>query len=123
MIMRRREFIGLVGSTVAWPQTVVAQQTARVRKIGVFLFAKSDQKVISPFNRGLEALGYVDGKNVAIQYRDADGKSERFVEMAEELVRLNPEVIYSFGGDIAPAIKQATSTIPIVVIVSNDPIQ
>ncbi|MFL6795947.1 MAG: ABC transporter substrate-binding protein [Xanthobacteraceae bacterium] len=95
----------------------------RTRRIGVFLFAKSDQTVIRPFIKGLESLGYVDGKNVSIEYRDAGGKSERFTEAAEELVHLNPEVIYSFGGDVASAIKKATSTIPIVVLVSNDPVQ
>jgi putative ABC transport system substrate-binding protein len=122
--MLRRQFIGLVGSAaVAWPCAVAAQQGVRLRRIGVFLFAKSDRTDISPFIKGLETLGYVDGKNVSIEYRDADGKSERFSEVAEELVRLHPEVIYSFGGDIASAIKKATSTIPIVVLVSNDPVE
>jgi putative ABC transport system substrate-binding protein len=79
--------------------------------------------VISPFIEGLGSLGYVDGKNLSIEYRDAGGKSERFSEVAEELVRLNPEVIYSFGGDISSAIKNATSTIPTVVLMSNDPVQ
>jgi len=105
------------------PLTVAAQQGMRLRRIGVFLFAKSDQMVISPFIEGLASLGYVDGKNLSIEYRDAGGKSERFSEVAEELVRLNPEVIYSFGGDIASAIKKATSTIPTVVLMSNDPVQ
>jgi putative ABC transport system substrate-binding protein len=121
--MRRREFIWLVGGAAVWPLTVGAQQARGVRRIGVFLFAKSDQTIISPFIRELEALGYVEGKNVAIEYRDAGGKSERFSEMAEELVRLNPEVIYSFGGDVASVIKMATANIPIVVLVSNDPVQ
>jgi putative tryptophan/tyrosine transport system substrate-binding protein len=122
--MRRREFITLIGgAAAAWPFTVAAQQGVRLRRIGVFLFAKSDQMVISPFIKGLESLGYVDGKNVSIEYRDAGGNSERFSEVAEELVRLNPEVIYSFGGDISSAIKKATSTIPIVVLVSNDPVE
>jgi putative ABC transport system substrate-binding protein len=120
----RREFITLLGSAAAaWPFTVAAQQGVRLRRIGVFLFAKSDQMVISPFIRELESLGYVDGKNVSIEYRDAGGNSERFSEVAKELVRLNPEVIYSFGGDISSAIKKATSTIPIVVLVSNDPVE
>jgi ABC-type uncharacterized transport system substrate-binding protein len=122
--MKRREFITLIGgAAAAWPFTVAAQQGVRLRRIGVFLFAKSDQMVISPFIKGLESLGYVDGKNVSIEYRDAGGNSERFSEVAEELVRLNPEVIYSFGGDISSAIKKATSTIPIVVLVSNDPVE
>ena len=122
--MRRREFIVLgVGAAATWPLAVGAQQAARVRRIGVFLFAKSDQIAIRPFIEGLETLGYVDGKNVAIEYRDADGKSERFSEVAEDLVRQNPEVIYSFGGDITAAIKKATATIPIVIVVSNDPVE
>src|SRR4051812_34374071 len=120
----RREFIALLGSGAAiWPFTVAAQQGMRLRRIGVFLFAKSEQMVISPFIEGLGSLGYVDGKNLSIEYRDAGGKSERFSEVAEELVRLNPEVIYSFGGDISSAIKKATSTIPTVVLMSNDPVQ
>jgi putative ABC transport system substrate-binding protein len=122
--MQRRQFIGLAGSAaVAWPFTVAAQQGVRLRRIGVFLFAKSDQMIISPFIKGLESLGYIDGKNISIEYRDAGGQSERFSEAAQELARLNPEVIYSFGGDISPAIKKATSTIPIVVLVSNDPVE
>jgi len=122
--MQRRQFIGLAGSAaVAWPFAAAAQQGVRLRRIGVFLFAKSDQMAISPFIKGLESLGYVHGKNVSIEYRDADGKSERFSEVAEELVRLHPEVIYSFGGDVASDIKKATSTIPIVVLVSNDPVE
>jgi putative ABC transport system substrate-binding protein len=78
---------------------------------------------IGPFLQGLEALGYVDGKTVAIEYRDAAGKYERVPELADELVRLNPDVIFSFGGDLAPVIKKATATIPIVVVVSNDPVE
>lgn len=75
----RREFITLLGSAAAaWPFTVAAQQGVRLRRIGVFLFAKSDQMVISPFIKELESLGYVDGKNVSIEYRDAGGNSERF---------------------------------------------
>ena len=122
--MRRREFIGLVGGAATWPLTAGAQQSAgRVRRIGIFLFAKSDRTIVTPFVKELEALGYVDGKNVAIEYRDAGGQSEWFAETAAELVRLNPEVIYCFGGDIAPAIKKATATIPVVVVVSNDPVE
>jgi len=122
--MRRREFIGLVGGAATWPLTAGAQQSAgRVRRIGIFLFAKSDRTNVTPFVKELEALGYVDGKNVAIEYRDAGGQSEWFAETAAELVRLNPDVIYCFGGDIAPAIKKATATIPVVVVVSNDPVE
>jgi putative ABC transport system substrate-binding protein len=121
--MRRREFITLLGGTAtAWPHAARAQQAARMRKIGILLFSMGDLTVINPFLQGLQALGYVDGKTVAIEYRDAEGKYERLPEAADELVRLNPDVIYSFGGDVAPFVKKATATIPIVVVVSNDPV-
>ena len=68
-------------------------------------------------------LGYIDGKNVAIEYRDAEGNYERFSNAVSELVRLNPDVIFSFGGEQAPVVKAATSSIPIVVVVSNDPVE
>ena len=122
--MKRREFITLLGGTVAaWPLATHAQPALRMRRIGVLLFAKQDQAGISPFLRGLEALGYVDGKTVAIEHRDADGKYERLPELADELVRLNPDVIFCFGGDVAPILKKATATIPIVVVVSDDPVE
>jgi putative ABC transport system substrate-binding protein len=123
--MKRREFITLLGGAVAagWPVTTRAQRSNRLRRIGILLFAKEDRVVISPFLNGLEALGYVDGKTVAIEYRDAEGNYNRLPEEADKLVRLNPDVIFSFGGEQAPIVKQATATIPIVVVVSNDPVE
>ncbi len=114
--MKRRDFIRVVGgAAAAWPLTARAQQPKRMPKVGILLFAQADLAGINPFLRGLEALGYVDGKTVSLEYRDA--------AVTEELVRLNPDVIFSFGGDLAPGIKKATSTIPIVVVVSNDPVK
>jgi putative ABC transport system substrate-binding protein len=121
--MRRREFITLLGGAVAWPLAARAQQRAGPRRIGMLRFSKQDQAVIDSLLRGLQALGYVDGKNVAIEYRDADGNYERFSEAVNELVKLSPDVIFSFGGEQAPVVKAATSTIPIVVVVSNDPVE
>ncbi len=121
--MRRRQFIALLGgSAVAWPLAPHAQQRERVRHIGVLLFAQQDWAVIRPCLQELQALGYVDGKTIAIEYRDAEGKYERLPELAAELVRLNPDVIFSFGGEQAPIVKAATASIPIVVVVSNDPV-
>jgi hypothetical protein len=80
-----------------------------MRRIGVLLFAAEDRAAINPFLSGLEALGYTDGKTVAIAYREVAGNYERAPDLANELVRLNPEVIFSFGGDLAPAIKNATA--------------
>jgi putative tryptophan/tyrosine transport system substrate-binding protein len=93
MAMRRRDFIkGIVGSAATWPLAARAQQTPRMRQIGVLLLAKQDQTIISPFLRGLEALGYVDGKTIVIEYRTAEGNYERLAEAASELVALNPDV-------------------------------
>jgi putative tryptophan/tyrosine transport system substrate-binding protein len=122
--MKRRDFIRLAGGmAAAWPLAARAQQAKRIPRIGILLFAKADLAVIDPCIRGLEALGYVDGKTVHLEYRDAGGNYGRFSELADELARLNSDVIFSFGGDIAPAIKKATTNIPIVVVVSNDPVE
>ena len=109
--MRRREFIRLFGG-IPWAFAAQAQQPARMRRIGVLLFAAEDRAVINPFLRGLEALGHIDGKTVAIEYRDAAGNYERVPDLANELVRLNPDVILFFGGDLAPSIKKATDGHP-----------
>jgi putative ABC transport system substrate-binding protein len=122
--MRRREFISLFGSVAAaYPLAVRAQQFARQRRVGILLFSEDDKATIRPFLEGLAALGYVDGKTVAIEYRDARAKFEQLAPMAEELARLNPDVIFSFGGEQAPTVKEATETIPIVVVVSTDPVE
>ena len=122
--MRRRDFIASLSSAAVWPLAARAQQQqTSLRRIGVLLFSKEDETVIRPLLQGLEALGYIDGKTVAIEYRYGEGNPERLVVQADELVRHNPEVIFSFGGDLAPIIKRATSTIPIVVVVSNDPVE
>jgi ABC-type uncharacterized transport system substrate-binding protein len=120
--MRRREFISLLGGAVVWPLAARAQRPKRVPHIGILLFAQQDLAVIRPCLQELEALGYVDGKSVTIDYRDAEGKYERLPALAAELVRLNPDVIFSFGGEQAPIVKRATPSIPIVVVVSNDPV-
>jgi putative tryptophan/tyrosine transport system substrate-binding protein len=122
--LRRREFITLTGgAALAWPLTARAQQAVRMRRIGILLYAKQDQANVSPMLRELEALGYVDGKTIAVEYRDAEGKFERLPLAADELVRLNPDLIFSFGGELAPIVKKATATIGTVVVASNDPVE
>jgi putative ABC transport system substrate-binding protein len=123
--VKRRQFISLLGGAaaapLAWPLATLAQSPDRLRRIGVLLFTP-DRTPIKPYLDELQKLGYVDGKTVAIEYRDAGGVHERLTEAAAELVRLKPDVIFSLGGEQAPIIKQATATIPIVVVVSNDPV-
>jgi len=121
--MRRREVIKVIGSIATWPFAARAQQTVRMRHIGILLYAKEDRVIISPVLGALESLGYIDGKTVTIEYRDAGGLYERLQEAANELVRLKPDVIFSYGGEQAPFVKNATPTIPVVVVVSNDPVE
>jgi putative ABC transport system substrate-binding protein len=120
--MRRRDFIKVIGGAATWPLAARAQQTVHMRHIGILLYAREDRVIISPVLSALESLGYVDGKTVSIEYRDADGRYERLQEAANEIVRLRPDVIFSFGGEQAPFVKNATATIPVVVVVSNDPV-
>jgi putative ABC transport system substrate-binding protein len=120
--MRRRDFIKVIGGAATWPLTAHAQPAVHMRHIGILLYAKQDRVIISPVLGALESLGYVDGKTVSIEYRDAGGLYERLQEAANELARLKPDVIFSFGGEQAPFVKNATTTIPVVVVVSNDPV-
>ena len=99
--MKRRAFIAGLGGAAAWPVCARAQQAARMRRIGVLLFAAEDRAAINPFLGGLESLGYIDGKTVAIAYREVAGNYERAPDLANELVRLNPDVIFSFGGAVS----------------------
>ena len=121
-MIKRREFVTVLGGAAAWPVAARAQQRERMRRIGVLLLGQQEQ-FVRPFLDGLQALGYVDGKTITIEYRDAGGNAERLPDVAAELVRLNPDVIFSAGGDAAPFAKNATRTIPIVVAVSNDPVE
>jgi putative ABC transport system substrate-binding protein len=120
--MRRREFIKVIGGAATWPLSARAQQAVRMPHIGILLYAKEERAIISPVLGALESLGYVDGKTVRVEYRDADGHYERLQETANELTGLKPDVIFSFGGEQAPFVKNATATIPVVVVVSNDPV-
>jgi putative tryptophan/tyrosine transport system substrate-binding protein len=121
----RRQFIFTVGSTaVAWPLSLHAQQGKRIPRVGVLLFGTPDTDPNLPaFLRGLRELGYVEGQNLAIEYRSAEGKPDRLRSLAGELVAIKPDLIFALGGDVAPSARVATGTIPIVIAVSNDPVQ
>ena len=124
MEARRRVIAAIGASMLAAPLNAFAQQVpAKVRRIGVLLFNSPQIEPIAPLLQSLEALGYVDGKTITIDYRFAEGRPERLYDLAAQLVELKPDVIFAFGGDVAPYAKRATSTIPIVAMVSNDPVQ
>jgi putative ABC transport system substrate-binding protein len=124
MMMRRREFITLLGGAAAWPLPLQAQQGKRIPRVGVLLFGTPESDPNLPaFLRGLRELGYVEAQNIAIEYRYAEGKPDLLRGLAGELVAIRPDVIFALGGDVAPSVRVATTTIPIVVAVSNDPVQ
>jgi putative ABC transport system substrate-binding protein len=123
--MRRREFIGLVGGAAAWPLGASAQRAGKpVLRVGVLLYGTADTDPnYGSFLRGLSELGYVENQNIELEPRFAEGKPERLPVLARELVAARPDLIYVLGGDVAPFVRGATSTIPIVMAVSNDPVQ
>ena len=123
-MMRRREFISLLGGATAWPLSARAQQTRRLRTIG-FLGAAT-AVVWAPwtaaFEKRLDELGWMKGRTVAIEYRWAEGRSIRFAEIASEFVRFNVDAIVTAGTESTIAVKQVTSEVPIVVALATDPV-
>ena len=122
--MKRREFITLLGGAVAtWPLAARAQQPGKLPTIG-FLGSSTPSTFgpwVAAFMERLRELGWAEGRTIAIEYRWAEGHSERFAEIAAELVRLKVDVIVTTGTSVLAA-KQATAVIPIVFAVANDPV-
>ena len=122
--MRRRQFITLLaGTTAGWPLAARAQQPAKVPTIG-FLGSATPSSWgpwITAFVQRLRELGWTEGRNIAIEVRWGEGRSERFAEIAAEFVRLKVDIIVT-GGSAALAVKQATSVIPVVFAVAVDPV-
>ena len=124
MTDRRKFMAGLSVVALAHPLRASAQHAAApVQRIGVLLFNSPRIDPISPLIEGLQDLGYAVGKSLTIDYRYAEGNAERLPAAAAELVQLKPDVIVALGGDVAPHVKSATASIPIVVLVSNDPVR
>ena len=122
--MKRRELITLVGLVLAG--LPFAAQAELIRHLGVLMSTKQDDPVaqsrVAAFREGLKQLGWSEGRNLEIEWRWSGGDIERTREYAEELVRLAPDVLLSNGTPATAALKNATSTIPIVFAVVNDPV-
>src|SRR6516164_6997290 len=123
--MRRREFISLFGSAAAaWPLAARAQQPSKVATIGLLGSgtAAAQSQWTAAFVQRMRELGWTEGRNLAIEYRWAEGHTERLTGLANELVRLKVDVILTHNTPPQLAAKQVTSTIPIVFATAGDPV-
>jgi ABC-type uncharacterized transport system substrate-binding protein len=121
--LKRRDFIALLSSAALWPLTARTQQPRKLPTIG--FLGQSTRSAASEwtaaFVQRLRELGWIDGHNVAIEYRWGEGRNERFAEIAAEFVRLKVDVIVTSGTPTILAAKQATSVIPIVFATAGTP--
>ena len=124
--MRRREFITLLGgATVAWPLAARAQQNARIPKIGVLWHAGNAEEegpLFTALVEGFRNLGYVEGRNIALEHRFPNEIPERFKSMAADLVSLNVDALVGAGIQAASALREATKTTPIIFMFLPDPV-
>jgi putative ABC transport system substrate-binding protein len=123
--MKRREFITLLGGAVAWPLTAHAQQSGRMRRIGVLMGVADDpegQARLMALKQGLQELGWTDGRNIQMETRFAGADAGRVRTDVAELVALEPDVIVANTTPVIRALRQATSSIPIVFAAVNDPV-
>jgi putative ABC transport system substrate-binding protein len=121
--MRRRQFITLIGGAAALPFAARAQQAAKIPTIGFMGVSTPTawSHFVATFEKRLAELNWINGRTVAIEYRWAEGRNERFVEISAEFVRSKVDVILT-GGSAVLAAKRATQTIPIVFALANDPL-
>jgi ABC-type uncharacterized transport system substrate-binding protein len=125
--MRRREFITLLGGAMAaWPLAARAQQSDRMRRVSVLLgLSEKDPETnsrLKAFRLGMRDLGWVEGRNVQVEYRFAGSNLESINKHVAEVVRLAPDVIVAHSSAVMTALRPATSTIPIVVAMVVDPV-
>ena len=120
--MKRREFITLLGGAAAWP--LVARAQGKIPRVGFMgnSTAALEANLVDSFREGLRELGYEEGRNIAIEYRWADGQYERFAALVAELIAAKVDVIVTAGTPAALAVKKATTTVPLVMVAVGDPV-
>src|SRR4026208_1965379 len=123
-MMERRAFVVGGFAALAGPLATEAQQAGKIYRIGILetIPAARNAANLDGLRRGLRELNYVEGRNLVIEYRSADGRAERFPDLASELVRLNVDLIVTRGTPAALAAKNATKTIPVVMAAIGEPI-
>jgi putative ABC transport system substrate-binding protein len=122
--VKRREFIAALGSAAAWPMVAQGQQAAKLPTVG-FLGSgtlTAQGLWLAPFVQRLHELGWIEGRNLAMEYRWAEGSSDRAAEFAAEFVHLNVDVIVTYANPMVLAAKHATSRIPIIFAAAADPL-
>src|SRR4051794_10119170 len=122
--MRRRGFIGGLGAAAAWPVVARSQQVG-LPVIGYFGLGSATGFAprVASFKQGLSEAGYVEGRNVAIEYRYANGQFDQLSALGADLVRLKPAVVFAAGLPTVQAVKEHTATIPIVFVMGEDPVK
>src|SRR5262245_30626526 len=125
--MHRRSFLTLLGTSAAasaWPLAARGQQASKVWRIGILDTTPAELNTvnIAAFHRGMQTLGYVEGQNLKVEYRSANGRNERLPELVSELLRLGLDLILLRGTPEALAVKNVTATIPVVIFAAGDPV-
>jgi putative ABC transport system substrate-binding protein len=122
--MKRREFFALVGGAAVWPLAARAQQPEKIPRIGFLGNSTADLEanLVEPFRGGLRDLGRIEGRNIVIEYRWAEGKYDRFPALIAELLASKVDVIVTAGTPASLAVKKATSSVPLVMIAVGEPV-
>jgi ABC-type uncharacterized transport system substrate-binding protein len=121
--MKRREFVSLLAGAAAWPLAARAQQQGKLPVVGVLVSASPPHPFADALRRGLQSLGYSEGRNIALEVRYSEGRSDRAAEIATEFVRLGVDVIVAHFTPAVRAALGATQTIPIVMAPAGAPLQ
>jgi len=122
-VSRLARAVALAVGLVSAPLAAEAQQAGKIPRIGALVVAARGFRPVEGFRQGLAELGYVEGRTVVVDYRYAEGRAERYDQLAADVVRLAPDVIVVWGTELAQAVRRATPTIPIVLALGDRPVE